>query len=229
MKKSYVIIVAAGRGKRMGTSINKQFLIINNKPILYYSLNTFSKCDLIDGIILVCAEDEIEYCKKEIVEKYKIDKVLKIVAGGEERQDSVYNGLKAIKDCEIVLIHDGARPFVTEEIIKNGINYAKAYGACTCGVMPKDTIKIKDKEGFSYDTPNRDNLFIVQTPQFFKYDLILKCHQKLSLTDKKVTDDTMVAEYCGNKVYLYNGSYDNIKITTSEDLYIAEKIVKNFK
>lgn len=228
MKKSYVIIVAAGRGKRMGTSINKQFLTINNKPILYYSLNTFSNCDLIDGIILVCAEDEIEYCKKEVVEKYKIDKVLKIVVGGEERQDSVYNGLKAIKDCETVLIHDGARPFVTEKIIEDGIKYAKTYGACACGVIPKDTVKIKDKEGFSYDTPDRNNLFIVQTPQIFKYDLIFKCHQKLSLTDKKVTDDTMVSEYYGNKVYLYNGSYDNIKITTSEDLYIAEKIVEKF-
>ena len=123
---------------------------------------------------------KLEYCKKEIVEKYKINKVLKIVVGGKERQDSVYNGLKAIDDCEIVLIHDGARPFVTFEIIENGIRYAKLYGACTCGVIPKDTMKIKDEEGFSAGTPDRNKLFSVQTPQCFKYSLIFNCHEKLS-------------------------------------------------
>lgn len=228
MRKNYAIIVAAGRGKRMGTSVNKQFLNINKKPILYYSLNTFSKCDLIDGIIIVCAENEIEYCREEIVEKYKIDKVINIVAGGEERQHSVYNGLKAIEKCEIVLVHDGARPFITPQIIEDGIMYANIHGACACGVMPKDTIKVKDQMGFSSSAPDRNSLFVVQTPQCFKYDLIFQCHEKLSLTNTKVTDDTMVVEYYGNKVYLYDGSYNNIKITTLDDLYISEKIAEKF-
>lgn len=226
MSKNYVVVVAAGRGKRMGASTNKQFLNINNKPVLYYALKTFSNSKLIDGIIIVCPDNGVDYCKKEIVEKYKINKVLKIVTGGEERQDSVYNGLKAIEDCEIVLIHDGVRPFVTNDIIKNGIKYAKLYGACTCGITSKDTIKIKNKEGFSSETPDRNTVFLVQTPQCFKYDLIMDCHQKLLEESIKVTDDTTVVEHYGHKVYLYEGSHRNIKITTPEDLHIAEKIVE---
>lgn len=228
MGKNYAIIVAAGKGKRMGANVNKQFLNINNNPVLYYSLNTFSKSKLIDGIVVVCAKDEIEYCRKEIVERYKIEKVLKVVAGGEERYNSVYNGLKELQDCEIVLIHDGARPFVTERIIRDGIENAKLYGACACGVVPKDTIKIRDENGFSYKTPDRNKLFSVQTPQCFKYSLIFDCHSKLSQSNINVTDDTSVAELYGNKVYLYEGSYDNIKITTPGDIYIAEKIIENF-
>lgn len=226
MSKNYAVILAAGRGKRMGADINKQFLKIKDKPVLYYSLRTFSSNELIDGIIIVCAESEMDYCKKEIVEKYKIDKVIKVVAGGKERQDSVYNGLKAIEDCEIVLIHDGARPFVTDRIIEEGIKYGKLYEACTCGVTSKDTIKIKNKEGFSIETPDRNNLFLVQTPQCFNYNLILDCHRKLSKKSIVVTDDTTVVEYYNHKIYLYEGSYKNIKITTPEDLYIAEKIVE---
>jgi 2-C-methyl-D-erythritol 4-phosphate cytidylyltransferase len=226
MGKNYAIIVAAGRGKRMGGNINKQFLEVKGKPILYYSLNVFSNSCLIDGIVIVCAESEIEYCKHEIVEKYRISKVTKIVAGGKERQDSVYNGLKAIGDCEIVLIHDGARPFVTMKIIEDGIKYANHYGACTCGVIPKDTIKVKREDGFSKETLNRNKLFSVQTPQCFKYNIISECHRQLLDDCISVTDDTAVVERCGHRVYLYEGNYDNIKITTPEDLYIAEKIVE---
>ncbi|WML36290.1 2-C-methyl-D-erythritol 4-phosphate cytidylyltransferase [Clostridium sp. OS1-26] len=229
MGKNCVIIVAAGRGKRMGTDVNKQFLNIKDKPVIYYSLNTFSDNKLIDEIVIVCAEDEMEYCKIEIVEKYKIDKVSKIVAGGKERQDSVYNGLRAIKDCEIALIHDGARPFVTDKIIEEGIKYAKQYGACACGVIPKDTIKVRDDQGISTGTLDRNSLFSVQTPQCFKYNMILECHRKLSEDSISVTDDTAVTSYYGNIVYLYEGSYDNIKITTPEDLYVAEGIVKRIK
>lgn len=226
MSKNYAVVVAAGKGRRMEANINKQFLRIKDKPLLYYSLNTFSNSDLIDGIIIVCAESEIDYCKKEIVEKYKINKVLKIVAGGKERQDSVYNGLKAIEDCEIVLIHDGARPFINDDIIESGIKYAEIYGACTCGVMPKDTIKIRNKEGFSTETPDRNKLFLVQTPQCFKYNLIINCHEKLVQESITVTDDTTVVEHYNHEVYLYQGSYKNIKVTTPEDLDIAEKILE---
>lgn len=226
MSKNYAVIVAAGKGKRMGAGINKQFLNINGKPILYYSINAFSTHSSIDGIVLVCSENEIEYCKKQIIEKYNIKKIFKIVSGGKERQDSVLNGLKVLNDCDVVLIHDGARPFVSHKIIEEGIKYAEVYGSCTCGVNPKDTIKIMSKDGFSKHTLDRNKLFCVQTPQCFKYDLIMKCHEKLKQDNVPVTDDAMVVERCGNKVYLYEGSYDNIKITTPEDLAIGKMILK---
>ncbi|EJP6474120.1 2-C-methyl-D-erythritol 4-phosphate cytidylyltransferase [Clostridium botulinum] len=226
MSKNSVIIVAAGKGKRMNSNISKQFLKIKNKPILYYTLNKFSNHKAIDEIVLVTLEDKIEVCK-DIIKKYNIDKISKIVSGGRERQDSVYNGLKAVsKDCDVVLIHDAARPFVTSNIIDDGIKYAKQYGAAACGVTPKDTIKIKDKKGFSIDTPNREDLFIVQTPQCFSYNVILDCHENLKRHNKKVTDDTMVLEIYGKSVYLYEGSYSNIKITTPEDLILGEQILE---
>lgn len=226
MKNNYAVIVAAGKGKRMKLPINKQFINIQGKPLLYYSINVFSENPLIDKIVLVCAEDEIEYCKQEIVKKYNFKKVVKIVSGGEERQNSVFNGLKVLENCDVVLIHDGARPFVTSKMIKDGIEYSNMYGACACGVVPKDTIKIKSKEGFSFKTLERNELFIVQTPQCFDYDLIYDCYRKLLSNKVQVTDDTTVVEYFGNKVYLYEGSYDNIKITTPEDLIIAKNICK---
>lgn len=230
MKKNYAIIVAAGKGTRMRSSVNKQFLNIKDKPVLYYPLHTFSNNIFIDGIILVCAKENIDYCRKNIVEKFKINKILKIVPGGDERQDSVLNGLKAVAgdECGIVLIHDGARPFVDDDIIENGIKYAREYGASACGILPKDTIKVVNKERFSIDTLDRNTLFCVQTPQCFNYSLIFKSHQKLKRDGIKVTDDTAVVEYCGNKVYLYEGSYNNIKITTPEDLILAESIVANY-
>lgn len=228
MSKNYAIIVAAGKGKRMGADVNKQFLNIKDKPILYYSLSVFSNDPFVDGIILVCSNNEINYCKEQIVEKYNIKKVIKIVSGGKERQDSVLNGLKAISDCDVVLIHDGARPFVSHKIIEEGIKYAKTYGACTCGVSPKDTIKIKSNDGFSEDTLDRSKLFCVQTPQCFKYDLIMECHERLRQDHAFVTDDSSVIERYGKKVYLYEGGYNNIKITTQEDLLIAETILKQY-
>lgn len=229
MKNNYAVIVAAGKGKRMKLPFNKQFINIQGKPLLYYSINVFSKNPLIDKIVLVCAEDEIEYCKQEIVEKYNFKKVVKIVSGGEERQNSVFNGLKVLENCDVVLIHDGARPFVTNKIIKDGIKYSNMYGACACGVVPKDTIKIKGKEGFSFKTLERKELFIVQTPQCFDYALIYDCYKRLLNNKVQVTDDTTVVEYFGNKVYLYEGSYDNIKITTPEDLIVAKNICKIYK
>lgn len=229
MGNNYAIIVAAGKGKRMKRPINKQFILVQGKPILYYSIHIFSQNPLIDGIVVVCAKDEIEYCREEIVEKYSFDKVVGIVSGGKERQDSVFNGLKVLKNCDVVLIHDGARPFVTNKIIEDGIMYSNMYGACACGITPKDTIKVKNKEGFSHTTLERENLFVVQTPQCFKYDLIYDCHKKFMDENSQATDDTTVVEHYGNKVYLYEGSYDNIKITTPEDLAIAENIVKIHK
>lgn len=223
------IVLAAGKGRRMGKEINKQYLLLNNNPILSYTIEAFENNNEIDEIVIVAAKDEIEYCVKNIVGKYNFKKVSKVVEGGEERKDSVLKGLEALEDCEIVLIHDGARPFVTNKIINEGIENAKKYGACTCGVTPKDTIKVKGNNGFAKETPNREELFLVQTPQCFKYSLIREAHERLIDDKITITDDTMVAELAGHKVYLYQGDYNNIKITTPEDMNIGHSILKNFQ
>lgn len=228
MDRVCAIVVAAGRGRRMGADINKQFLHIKDRPILYYTLKAFADSTLVDNIILVTAENEIDYCKTEIVDKYNLKKVKNIVKGGAERRNSVYNGLTASAGNDIVLIHDGARPFISNKIIEDGIKFAKEFGACSCGVVPKDTIKVKTADGFSKSTLERNSLFAVQTPQCFKYDLILNCHEIADKSEINFTDDTSVVEYYGHKVYLYEGSYSNIKITTPEDLLVAEKILEKF-
>ncbi|KHD34713.1 2-C-methyl-D-erythritol 4-phosphate cytidylyltransferase [Clostridium acetobutylicum] len=220
------IIMAAGRGSRMKVNKNKQFILIQGKPILAYTIDKFQRSPLIDEIIIVAAESEINFCMQEIVYKYKFNKVKNIVSGGSERQQSVMNGLKAVKSANIVLIHDGARPFVDNKIIENGIKYAEKYGGAACGVQPKDTIKIKSEDGFSEKTIDRSKLFCVQTPQCFKYDLILKAHINAEKEGILATDDTMIFEMSGNKVYLYDGSYENLKITTPDDLYAAETLLK---
>lgn len=220
------IILAGGKGKRMGYPISKQFIELKGKPIIYYTIKKFSENKNIDNIIIVLPSDEIEYFKENILEKYSLN-VTKIVEGGSERQDSVYNALKSIEDTDtdIVLIHDGARPFISNKIIDDGIKYANIYGACAPGVMPKDTIKIKNKDNFSIDTPNRVNLVSIQTPQVFKFNEILECHQKIKISKEVVTDDTMVVEKYGYNVYLYDGEYTNIKITTPEDLILGERLI----
>lgn len=219
------IIMAAGKGSRMKVNKNKQFILIKDKPILAYTIEKFEKSSLIDEIVLVASEDEVDYCKREIVYKYNFTKVTKVVSGGSERQKSVMKGLKAVKNADIVLIHDGARPFVSSRIIEDGIRYAKIYGGAACGVEPKDTIKVKDRNGFSEKTLNRNELFCVQTPQCFKYDLIFDAHIKAEKDGILATDDTAVFEMAKNKVYLYEGSYNNLKITTPDDLYAAENLI----
>lgn len=227
MGKVCAVIVAAGKGKRMGAKVNKQFLLLDGKPVLYYTLKAFQCNNLVDEIILACSASEMEFVQENIIDKYEFSKVKKIVSGGLERQESVLRGLRAIEKCDVVLIHDGARPFVSEAMIRKGISFARTYGACACGVKPKDTIKVCDSNGFSVNTPDRNTLFCVQTPQIFKYDLIVDCHERAAREGRLVTDDTMVAEMYGNKVYLYEGSYENIKITTPEDMLLAERILDN--
>lgn len=220
------IILAGGKGKRMNSSISKQFIEIKGKPIIYYTIKKFNDNKKIDNIVIVLSQEEIEYFKENILKKYDL-KVDKIVIGGAERQDSVYNGLKSLENTEtdIVLIHDGARPFISDRIIDDGIKYALMYGACAPGVMPKDTIKIKEKNNFSIDTPNRETLVAIQTPQVFKFKEVLDCHERVKMDKVLVTDDTMVVERYGNKVYLYDGEYTNIKVTTPEDLILGEKLI----
>ena len=220
------IILAGGKGKRMGSAISKQFIDIKGKPIIYYTLKKFSENKKIDNIIVVLPEDEVKYFKENILKKYEL-RINKIVIGGKERQDSVYNALKSLKNSstDIVLIHDGARPFISERIINEGIKFAEIYGAAAPGVMPKDTIKVKNEKNFSVDTPNRANLVSIQTPQVFKFDEILECHEKIRYNGEMITDDTMVVEKYGYSVYLYDGEYTNIKVTTPEDLILAERLI----
>ena len=218
------IVLAGGRGKRMNYHKSKQFIEIKGKPVLVYTLEKFIYNKSIDEVILVLPEDEVDYCKKEVLQKYSL-KVDRIVIGGKERQDSVFNALEAMEKANIVLIHDGARPFINEKIIEEGIKYANIYGAAAPGVTPKDTIKVKNEDNISVDTPDRNTLVAVQTPQCFKYDEIYQCHRKIKEENAIVTDDTSVVERYGHKVYLYEGDYTNIKITTPEDLILAERLI----
>ena len=222
------IVLAAGQGKRMHSKIQKQFLEIGGKPILYYSMECFQKSPLIQDIILVTGEDMISYCQSEIVEKYGFTKVCKVTAGGKERYDSVYAGLLCCQDTDYVYIHDGARPFVTEEMIQRGYEAVKRTNACVMGMPSKDTVKLADPSGYIKETPDRKIVWNIQTPQIFSYDLIRGAYESIRKKDmSNVTDDAMVVEQeTGTKILLVEGSYQNIKITTQEDLAVAEAFLR---
>lgn len=229
------IVLAAGSGKRMNSQTAKQFLKIRDKEVLYYSLKVFEESPLVDNIILVTKEEDIEYCRTEIVEKNKLKKIMNIIPGGRERYDSVHAGLSLLsknidKEEDIVLIHDGARPFITENMINDSVMAAKKYGACSVGVPVKDTIKIIDENGFSVETPNRNFLYQIQTPQTFMLELILKAYEEFEKdSNHNITDDTMLVEqYTGVNSKIIFGAYENIKITTPDDMEIAEKLVEKF-
>lgn len=218
-----VVIPAAGMGKRMESKINKQFMLINNKPVLAHTIGKFCKEDVIDEIIVVTREDEIELCKEMVIDRYNYEKVSKIVAGGKERLDSVYNGLMSVDEkAEVVLIHDGARPFVSSSTIINSIEKTLEYKACVVGVPVKDTIKKVDLNNNITVTPDRSSLWAVQTPQSFDYKLLMEAYEKAKETDCLATDDSMLVEKLGYKVKMLMGNYNNIKITTPEDLKFAE-------
>lgn len=221
--KITAIVLAAGSGKRMNSKVHKQYLLIKEKPVLYYSLKAFEDSQ-VDEIVLVVGTGEVEYCKKEIVEQYGFQKIHTIIEGGKERYHSVYEGLKATKQTDYVLIHDGARPFITQEIITRTIESVRKYQACVVGMPVKDTIKIVDTDNYAKETPNRSSVWQVQTPQAFSYPLIFTAYTKiLEAEDTTITDDAMVVErMTAQKVRLIEGSYQNIKITTPEDLLIAE-------
>jgi len=225
--KISAIIVAAGKGRRMGKDYNKQYIILGDKPIVAHTLEVFEQNSLIDEIILVVGKDEIALVKQDVIEKYNFKKVVSIIEGGNQRQDSVYNGLSAINnECDIVLVHDGARPFVTDNIIEEGINVANDAGACIAAVPVKDTIKVVNANMDVVNTPARETLWAIQTPQVFKYKLLMNAYEKLQNSDMKVTDDAMLIEALGHTVKIINGSYENIKITTPEDLIVGEGILK---
>ena len=220
-----VVIVAAGSGSRMKRDINKQFIKLDGKEIIAYTIEKFYKSEDIDDIVIVIKENEEKYFIENIINKYGFDNI-KLAYGGKERQDSVYNGIKKLNsNCEIVLIHDGARTFVNEDIIKNSIEEAKENNAVVVGVPVKDTIKVVDSDGNIVDTPNRSLLWSVQTPQSFKYEIITKAYEYAYSNDYYGTDDAMLVEHIGYNVKMIEGSYDNIKITTEEDLHFGIQIL----
>ena len=216
----------------MGTQTAKQYLELQGKPILVYALEVFEQSAVVDDILLMTDKDHVEYCKKEICEKYGIKKVSAVAPGGKERYESVWKALCILKErgqSGFVMIHDGARPFVTEEILKRGLQKVKETGACVIGMPSKDTVKLSDEEGYVKETPNRKCVWTIQTPQIFLYSLIREAHDSIRQKDmSKITDDAMVVEQeTGAKVALAEGSYQNIKITTPEDLDIAEAFLKH--
>lgn len=259
--KHTAIVLAAGQGKRMGTKVAKQYLLLEDKPVLYYSLKAFEDCPFIGRIILVVGnEEQAEYCKEEFLIKYQIRKITAIVTGGKERYHSVFEGLKAAErnnaegaasclgraecDAEIssnandkkrlVFIHDGARPFLTEDILERTRAAALENEACVAGMPVKDTIKLADESGFVASTLPRHLLWTIQTPQVFEFSLIYKAYADMLLQEEellskgiKITDDAMVLEtVTTRKVKLVEGSYENIKITTPEDLQSAAAFLK---
>ena len=228
-RKNTAIVLAAGQGKRMNSKVQKQFLELGGKPLLYYSLKCFQDSGMIRDIILVTGAESVPFCKEEIVEKYGLTKVTKVIPGGKERYDSVYEGLLSCENSDFVLIHDGARPFITEEIIRRGIQGVEKTGACVIGMPSKDTVKIADTQGYVAETPERSSVWTIQTPQIFEYNLIREAHEKIRCRDMSaITDDAMVVEQeTGVKIVLIEGSYKNLKITTPEDLDIAEIFLKN--
>ena len=234
-EKTAAIIVAAGRGSRMGTKIQKQYLKLLGKPILAYTLEAFEKSET-DEIILVVGEGEEDYVTCEIIRPYGISRVTRVVAGGKERYESVWNGLQAVKEgispeekneC-FVLIHDGARAFITPAQINFCIAHVREYRACVMGMPVKDTIKVVDSQEYTVSTPDRSTLWQMQTPQCFELTEISSAYRKMFQSGaEKVTDDAMVMESFGERpVKMIRGSYDNIKVTTPEDLILGEAILK---
>lgn len=222
-----VVIVAAGKGSRMKMDINKQFIKLNKKEIIAYTIEKFYNHNNIDDIVIVVREEEAEFFKKEVLEKYNF-KNIKIAFGGKERQDSVYNGIKMLDiNCKNVLVHDGARPFVTKEIISDSINKVKEYNAVVVGVPVKDTIKVIDKDNNIVDTPNRSTLWAVQTPQTFDYNILLNAYEDAFNSDFYGTDDAMLVERIGYKIKMIEGSYNNIKVTTPEDINMGIQILNS--
>lgn len=223
--KSFALIPAAGMGKRMGASVNKQYLQLAGMPIVARTLSLFENSPFIDGIYLVIPAEEIPYCREHVVEAFGFRKVLEIVPGGKERQNSVMNGLRALeghaREEDVVLIHDGVRPFITPELLRESIDAARAAEGALVAVPAKDTIKTV-RDGIVTGTPDREGLWQAQTPQAFRFGIIYGAHRAAEEEGFLGTDDASLVERRGGKVRVVRGDYRNIKITTPEDLVLAE-------
>ena len=221
------IIVAAGKGKRMKNTTSKQFLKLEGKEILAYTLDVFEKTEEIDDIVIVTGIDDISYINEYIIKKYGYQKIRKVVSGGKERQDSVKNGMLAISsETTIVLVHDGVRPFVRKESIVSSILQAKSTGACILGVKAKDTIKRCNENQRVEETPDRNFLWQIQTPQTFQRKVLFSAYEKAERDGFYGTDESSLVERRGFDVTVVSGSYQNIKITTQEDLLLGKAFLQ---
>jgi len=220
LSKITAIVVSAGTGQRMG--IDKTLIILGEKPLLAWSVDILQKCDIVDEIIIVLHSNNIE-TGNSLSQRFMWEKVVNICVGGELRQDSVRNGLMHIKDSEWIIIHDGARPFLTEKLIQDGVKAAQQTGAAIPVIQVKDTIKVADNNEMVQNTLERKYLRAVQTPQVFRFDIITRAY---SSTSRMVTDDASLVEQAGFKVRMYPGDYNNIKVTTPEDLVLAEMMIR---
>lgn len=223
------LIPAAGMGKRMGAGINKQYLLLAGKPILAHTLEVFEQASFVEEVYLVVPEDEIPYCRENVVERYGFAKVAGIVPGGSERQHSVLNGLRAMGSPDpqdtVVVIHDGVRPFLPLSVLRNSVEAALRNDGALVAVPVKDTVKVV-KEGIVLHTPERDSLWLAQTPQAFRFGVIRAAHEQAALEGWLGTDDSSLVERLGKSVRLVAGEYSNFKITTPEDLLLAEAFLR---
>ncbi len=220
------IIVAGGKGERMGGELPKQFMEVLGKPVLSYTIHALSLCPEIAEIIIVTLGDYLVFCK-DLAEEFGFQKVTKIICGGRERQDSVYNGLLELPEtARYVVVHDGVRPLVRAETISACIAQAKQFGAAAAAVKAKDTVKTADSNQMITGTANRENLWFVQTPQVFEKKLLLEAHRRAIEDQYTATDDCMLVERLGQPVKLVTGEYENIKITTPQDLFIMEGLLE---
>ena len=218
-QKVGAVIVAAGKGERMG-EVDKMFALLGGKPVIARVIDTFEKCNSVDQMVVVISQENLEKCQQLVVEQ-GWSKVTEVCPGGERRQDSVAAGLSRLNRCHWVVIHDGARPLVTGGLIERGLMEARETGAAVAAVPVTDTIKVAGDDRIVRETPPRGNLWAVQTPQVFRFDIIAKAYQQAKA---EVTDDATLVEGLGYKVKLYMGAYDNIKVTTPDDLVLAEWI-----
>ncbi len=230
MSKNIAIIPAAGAGVRMGMDRAKQFLNLAKRPILAMTLESFQDCGAVDAVIVVVPEKDVDFCKKEIVEKFGFHKVEKVVPGGARRQDSVRLGIEAInQNCELVVIHDGVRPFITADDIGRMVSEAKIHGAVIAGLPAKETVKEVNGDLTVTGTYDRNRVWLIQTPQVFQYQDILKAHQKAFEENwGEATDDSALVEKLRIPVKVILGTENNIKVTTTNDLalagYLSEKM-----
>ena len=222
------LVPAAGMGRRMGAGINKQYLQLGGMPILARTLRLFEDAPFVDLIVPVIPEDEIAFCREQVVERYGFRKIREIVAGGKERQQSVLNGLRSLNgraDDDIILIHDGVRPFVSQHMVQRSIEVARECDGALVAVPVKDTVKVVE-DGIVTTTPLRETLWLAQTPQTFRYGVIRAAHEIADAEQFLGTDDASLVERLNDKVHIVIGDYRNIKITTPEDLVLAEAFLK---
>lgn len=223
------LIPAAGMGKRMGAEINKQYLLLAGKPIVAHTISVFEQAPFVDHIYVVTPAAEIPYCREQVVERYGFTKVRAIVPGGKERQNSVLNGLRAMDGAaedDVVLIHDGVRPFIQAAVLEHAVAAGRTQEGGLVAVPAKDTIKIVD-DGVVVETLSRERIWLAQTPQAFRYGVIRAAHEIAEAEGFLGTDDASLVERLGQRVHIVIGDYRNIKITTPEDLILAEAFIKD--